>query len=415
MLNLCNLILETLNIFESEDIKQLEKERMRLYMKVKNWKKSGKDISELENQLNDAQKRLSDAKKAARLAAKGAIVTPQQATPDGDDSMYGELGTAGSGALDIDKMMSGNDRNIVEASIKMFIRDNYANGDRFDDLFRIRWVDDFPYVDQIAGNSLDVSNRDITSLTNGIFKWGSVKGDFECTNCPNLKSLEGAPEKCNRFNCSYCENLVSLEGVSKTCDKIRCTGCTKLKSLKGVPVHLELLDLEDCVNISSLTELSSTQIRTLLCSGCIKIKNFKGVNAVSIACNGCTGIKSLRYLPVNLLSLSCRNAGLQNLDGMPKQLQYIDAAYNEELTSLKGCSPSLRSACFDGCTGLVDLTGLPTKECNTLSFNECTGLESLKGCPKSLKEISLKKCPNIKNIDDLPRSTKVKGLKLDNF
>lgn len=39
----------------------------------------------------------------------------------------------------------------------------------------------------------------------------------------------------------------------------------------------------------------------------------------------------------------------------------------------------------------------------------------LRGCPKSLKEISLKKCPNIKNIDDLPRSTKVKGLKLDKF
>ena len=63
MLLLQDLILETLNIFESEDIKQLEKERMRLYMKVKNWKKSGKDISELENQLNDAKKRLSDAKR----------------------------------------------------------------------------------------------------------------------------------------------------------------------------------------------------------------------------------------------------------------------------------------------------------------------------------------------------------------
>ena len=51
MLNLRDLILETLNIFESEDIKQLEKERMRLYMKVKNWKKSGKDISELEKSI----------------------------------------------------------------------------------------------------------------------------------------------------------------------------------------------------------------------------------------------------------------------------------------------------------------------------------------------------------------------------
>ena len=33
-----------------------------------------------------------------------------------------------------------------------------------------------------------------------------------------LKSLEGAPEKCNEFNCSYNE-LTSLEGAPKKCNE----------------------------------------------------------------------------------------------------------------------------------------------------------------------------------------------------
>ena len=77
-------------IFESEDIQALEKERMRIYMKVKNWKKSGKDTTELEKQLEDAKKRLSDAKKAAKSGksdSPSSVVTPQQTIPTGDDSI----------------------------------------------------------------------------------------------------------------------------------------------------------------------------------------------------------------------------------------------------------------------------------------------------------------------------------------
>lgn len=79
-----------MQIFESEDIQALEKERMRIYMKVKNWKKAGKDTTELEKQLEDAKKRLSDAKKVAKSGksdSSSSVVTPQQTIPTGDDSI----------------------------------------------------------------------------------------------------------------------------------------------------------------------------------------------------------------------------------------------------------------------------------------------------------------------------------------
>ena len=40
---------------------------------------------------------------------------------------------------------------------------------------------------------VEVKNKKIKKLTDG-FKWGEVKGDFYCTDCTKLESLEGAPE-----------------------------------------------------------------------------------------------------------------------------------------------------------------------------------------------------------------------------
>lgn len=78
-----------MQIFESEDIQALEKERMRIYMKVRNMKKKGGDVTELEKQLEDAKKRLSDAKKAAKSGKSDSVVTPQQTIPTGADSISG--------------------------------------------------------------------------------------------------------------------------------------------------------------------------------------------------------------------------------------------------------------------------------------------------------------------------------------
>ena len=38
-----------------------------------------------------------------------------------------------------------------------------------------------------------VINKNITSLTNNLFRWGKLDGSFDCSGCEKLKSLEGAP------------------------------------------------------------------------------------------------------------------------------------------------------------------------------------------------------------------------------
>ena len=56
----------------------------------------------------------------------------------------------------------------------------------------------------------------ITSLTNGLFVWTTVGGDFFCRLCNSLKSLKGSPEKVSgNFSCRWCDSLKSLEGAPK--------------------------------------------------------------------------------------------------------------------------------------------------------------------------------------------------------
>ena len=96
-------------------------------------------------------------------------------------------------------------------------------------------------------------------LTNGLFVWTSIKGDFDCSynmgletleggptdvmisflchHCPKLESLEGAPKKigCD-FEIDYCENLKSLKGAPKSIfANFSCCNCNSLKSLKYGP------------------------------------------------------------------------------------------------------------------------------------------------------------------------------------
>ena len=86
------------------------------------------------------------------------------------------------------------DKNIV----KEWIKNNYKITGK------LTISDDF-VVDCDGG--VYVKNKSITSLTNGIFRWGKVEGNFTCSFTP-ITSLEGAPEKIGeRLNCRYCDNL----------------------------------------------------------------------------------------------------------------------------------------------------------------------------------------------------------------
>jgi len=67
-----------------------------------------------------------------------------------------------------------------------------------------------------------------------------VKGTFDCSRCPNLVSLKGAPAHVGEsFWCRGCPKLTSLEGApSHVGGDFNCENCPKLASLEGAPAHV---------------------------------------------------------------------------------------------------------------------------------------------------------------------------------
>ena len=127
--------------------------------------------------------------------------------------------------------------------IEKWIRNNYNIKDKLT-------ISDDLVVD--CSGTVTIKNRNIESLTNGLFRWGKVSGSFYCSYCDNLTSLEGAPEEVGGdFNCVYCGKLTSLDGAPKKVGKgFWCNYCTELKSLEGAPEKVNgILCCFGCKNI----------------------------------------------------------------------------------------------------------------------------------------------------------------------
>ena len=75
-----------------------------------------------------------------------------------------------------------------------------------------------------------VINRNINSLTNGMFIWTTISGYFSCSFCFKLESLEGAPKKVKEgFYCLSCGALISLDGAPKeVAGDFDCSACPSL-------------------------------------------------------------------------------------------------------------------------------------------------------------------------------------------
>ena len=134
------------------------------------------------------------------------------------------------------------DKRIVEEWIK---HNYYFTGKLF--------ISDDLVVD--CSGSVDVRYKNITSLTNGLFRWGEVGGMFNCSSCKNITTLEGSPKYVgDDFWCSACDKLKSLEGSpEKVGGCFDCRHCSNLKTLKGAPKKVER-DFS-CINCNNLTSL----------------------------------------------------------------------------------------------------------------------------------------------------------------
>ena len=153
--------------------------------------------------------------------------------------------------FDIEDNIDNIDESIKD-QIKQFLNDNFKNVSKCK-------ISEKPNKDgkfeiSVNGNVV-VKNNSITSLTNGLFIWINIKGDFLCNHCTSLTSLEGAPKEVGGdFYCNNCDALKSLEGAPKEVGGIfNCNNCTSLTSLAGAPKNVDG-DFY-CSNCESLTSL----------------------------------------------------------------------------------------------------------------------------------------------------------------
>ena len=119
---------------------------------------------------------------------------------------------------DEDKLFDRNDKTLIE----LWITENY----KIYGTLKI-YEDKHGFVVD-SDDHVEVTNKDIKSLTNGMFRWGEIVGGFNCEYCDELESLEGSPSKCKWFDCNECTKLRSLEGAPNKCNRIECSSCPNL-------------------------------------------------------------------------------------------------------------------------------------------------------------------------------------------
>ena len=158
-----------------------------------------------------------------------------------------------------------NDKNVV----KEWIKNNYKITGK------LTISDDF-VVDCDRG--VYVKNKSITSLTNSLFRWGKVEGNFTCSFTP-ITSLEGAPEEVGKdFDCSDCVKLKTLEASPEYVGgTFSCDGCRNLISLEGAPKKVGGdFDCVDCCNLTSLEGAPEEVGRGFYCGQCNSLTSLKG-------------------------------------------------------------------------------------------------------------------------------------------
>ena len=191
-------------------------------------------------------------------------------------------------AWDIEDNIEDDNKELVLNEVKKFIEDNYD----IVDINSCEFVFDEKkgkYIVNLNGKlGVILKNKKAKQLTNELFEWGVIGGDFSCAYCPELESLKGAPEKVGgAFSCGYCSKLTSLQGAPKevgnqfNCSKcpitslqgapkkvgggFNCVGCNKLSSLKGAPK--EVGRNFNCVGCSSLHSLDGIgKVKGRICS-----------------------------------------------------------------------------------------------------------------------------------------------------
>ena len=142
-----------------------------------------------------------------------------------------------------------DDRASIEL-VEEFIKANYAvKRSNYD----IR-VENGKCIVDVKGNIM-LKNRKAKHLTNGLFEFGKIKGDFIVSSC-DIIDFVGGPKEISDGDLSiqFCDDLESLEGCPKIVyNSFKIHGCPNLKSFEGAPEEIKWsFYCKSCDNITKL-------------------------------------------------------------------------------------------------------------------------------------------------------------------
>jgi hypothetical protein len=151
-----------------------------------------------------------------------------------------------------------------------------------------------------------------------------LEGNFVCSECKKLTSLEGSPSSTYNFYCTQCTSLTTLKGAPSETGDFYCSNCTFLISLEGAPSKTCNFDCYNCTKLTSLVGIGKDYLKEI-------IGNFSFDN---------TGIKSniLGLLKVENLQSAITddkkleeiiNRHLETKDILECQEELIEAGYKE--------------------------------------------------------------------------------------
>ena len=193
--------------------------------------------------------------------------------------------------LDVEDNIDNIDESIKD-QIKQFLNNNFKNASKCKISEKPNKYGKF----EVSSNEkVEVKNEYITSLTNGLFIWTNIQGNFICSDCESLISLEGAPEKVGGdFYCSDCNSLTTLEGAPKEVGGyFNCSRCDSLTSLEGAPKKVGL-DF-DCFSCNSLKSLEGAPKEVGGGFSCFKCKSLTSLEGApkevgrDFYCRSCKG------------------------------------------------------------------------------------------------------------------------------
>lgn len=195
--------------------------------------------------------------------------------------------------------------------------------------------------------SWDVQN-DITSLTDDIFEFGTINGDFNINDCINLKTLKGGPKRVKGdFLCGYCEKLKSFEYAPYEIEGAFVTIDCGVTSLKGLPKRIKYIGLTQCDNLIDLDYIPDADEYTL--SDCTKLKSLKGLpqdHEYSLDVSGCKKLKTLEGCGKKMGYLSIERSKLDSFIGGPEVLSGNLYMNESNIKSLDGFPSIVRGAIY---------------------------------------------------------------------